>query len=160
MDIPSNTGRVTTDHAHLQMLVDEGRVEELLRWVSLDEVTETWLRYHRSESHAEDAEDDPDWWAVELWLSLAWWADEERVRDALLRLIAAADDGTLSTVAAGPVEVFVTGEESRLEWIEQQAAGSEPFRRVLAHVWVWDLPSEAFDRLERAARIELPRPDH
>ena len=156
----SHTGGVSTDYRQLQTLVDEGRVEELLQQVSVECVTETWLRYDRTQSHPKDADDDPDWWAVELWMSNAWWADEVRVRDALLRLIDAADDEALSSVAAGPLEVFVTGDASRLAWIEKQAALSEWFRRALAQVWAWELPRETFARLERAARAQLPQPDH
>lgn len=122
-------------------------------------MTETWLRYHGTAQHPDDSDDDPDWWAVELWLSAAWWSDETRVRDGLLRLIESADDETLSVVAAGPLEVFVCAYESRLRWIEKQASGSEKFRRALAGVWVWDLPSDSLARLDRAAGGRLPRPD-
>ncbi len=147
------------DHRRLQALVDEGAIDELLGIVSVDVVTETWLRYHATESHPDDSDDDPDWWAVELWLSAEWWADEQRVREGLLRLVEAADQEALSVVAAGPLEVFVSVDASRLHWIEQQAARSEKFRRALTQVWAWDLPAESFVRLERAAGTPLPRPD-
>ncbi len=56
-------------HRTLQTLVDEGRVDELLSLVPVEAVIETWLRYHRMEEHPDDSDDDPDWWAVELWMS-------------------------------------------------------------------------------------------
>ncbi len=148
------------DPQTLQTLVDEGRVDELLGLVPVGTVTETWLRYHGVEERADDSDDDPDWWAVELWMSPAWWSDEQRVREGLLRLIEAADDDALSVVAAGPLEVFLCDDPSRLQWIERQARRSEKFRRALAQVRVSELPSGAFARLERAAGIRLARPDH
>ncbi len=93
-------------------------------------------------------------------MSPAWWSDEKRVRDGLLGLIEAADDDGLSVVAADPLEVFVCNDASRLHWIELQARRSERFRQALAEVWVWELPSDAFSRLERAAGVPLARPDH
>ena len=50
----------------LQALVDEGAIDELLNIVSLDQVTETRLRYNSRPSHPKQPDDDPDWWAVEL----------------------------------------------------------------------------------------------
>ena len=41
----------------LQPLVDQGAIDELLNTVSLDQVTETWLRYHSRPSHREDPAD-------------------------------------------------------------------------------------------------------
>ena len=123
-------------------------------------MTETWLRYHTRPSHPEEPDDDPDWWAVELWLSSAWWEDDRRVREGLLRLIEVADGEALSDVAAGPLEVFVSDDPSRLRWIERQAARSEKFRQALTQVWAWELPSDSFLRLERAAGTKFPRPDH
>lgn len=75
-------GPMDGDHRRLQAIVDEGAIDELLGIVSVDVVTETWLRYSRDrKSHPDDPDDDPDWWAVELWLSAEWWADEQRVRE-------------------------------------------------------------------------------
>ncbi len=150
---------MAADHRTLQTLAEEGRVEELLRVVSFDTVIETWLRYHRTNHEPDDPNDDPDWWAVELWFSPAWWSDEGRVRDGLLRLIETAGEEELGVVAAGPLEVFLYDNESRLVWVERRAAESERFRRALAQVWVWDLPTDTFGRLERAAGRPLPRPD-
>ncbi len=158
-NIAGHTGGMA-DPRTLQALVDEGRVDELLNLVPVEAVTETWLRYHRLEQHPADSDDDPDWWTVELWMSPAWWSEEQRVREGLLRLIEAADGDALSFVAAGPLEVFIADDASRLDWIEQQARRSEKFRRALAQVWVWELPTDAFARVERAAGVRLARPDH
>ena len=96
---------MAADHRTLQALAEEGRVQELLRVVSFDTVIETWLRYHRTDHEPDDPDydrdDDPDWWAVELWFSPAWWSDEGRVRDGLLRLIETAGEEELGVVAVG-----------------------------------------------------------
>jgi hypothetical protein len=139
------------------MLASEGRVDELLQVVTLQEVAETWIRYHHGDSRGEF---DPDWWAVYLWLSSEWWDDEARVRDGLLRLIDAAEtDEDFANIGAGPLEVFVSDDESRMHWIERQAPGSPGLREAVAHVWAWNLPDKMFRRLERAAGTKLADPD-
>jgi hypothetical protein len=136
----------------LETLVSEERVDELLQVVTPQEIAETWVRYHHGEA-------DADWWAVELWLSLEWWADEARVRDGLLRLVDAAEsDEDLAIIGAGPLETFVSEDESRVQWIEQQAPGSPALRRALAHVWAWELPDRMFWRVERASGTKLTDP--
>jgi hypothetical protein len=136
----------------LEALVSDGRVDELLHVVTPQQVAETWLRYHHGES-------DSDWWAVELWLSSEWWEDEARVRDGLLRLVDVAEsDEDFATIGAGPLEVFVSDDESRVHWIERQARGSPGLRRALPHVWAWELPDKLFRRLERAAGTRLNDP--
>ena len=136
----------------LETLVDEGRVDELLQVVTPQDVAETWVRYHHGEA-------DSDWWAVELWLSLEWWADELRVRDGLLRLVdAAVLDDDFDNVGAGPLEVFVSDDESRMHWIERHAPNSPRLRRALANVSAWNLPDKMFRRLERAAGSQLADP--
>jgi hypothetical protein len=40
----------------------------------------------------------------------------------------------------------------------REAGGSVIFRNALQRVWVWDLPSDAFARIEQAAGEPLPRP--
>jgi hypothetical protein len=120
--------------------------------VTPQEVAETWVRYQHGEA-------DSDWWAVELWLSLEWWEDESRVRDGLLRLVNTAEsDEDLANIGAGPLEVFVSDDESRVQWIEGQAPGSPALRRALAHVWAWELPDKLFWRVERAASTKLNDP--
>jgi hypothetical protein len=136
----------------LEALVSDGRVDELLRVVTPQQVAETWMRYHHGES-------DSDWWAVELWLSLEWWEDEARVRDGLLHLVDVAEsDEDFATIGAGPLEVFVSDDESRVHWIERHAPRSPASRRALANVWAWNLPDKMFRRVERAAGTKLADP--
>jgi hypothetical protein len=67
-----------------------------------------------------------DWWAVDLWMNRDWLLDEDRLHDGLLRLVdAARSDDDFGMVAAGPIYDFINDDESRLAWIERQAAGSE-----------------------------------
>ncbi len=136
----------------LQTLVDEGRVDELLQVVTPRQIAKTWVRYQHGEA-------DADWWAVDLWMSREWWDDEARVRDGLLRLVEAAEsDDDLSIIGAGPLEVFVCDDESRVHWIERQAPSSPAFRQALAYVWAWELSDRMFWRVERASGTKLNDP--
>ena len=120
--------------------------------VTPQEIADTWVRYNHGQAASE-------WWAVELWLSLEWWADEARVRDGLLRLVDAAEsDLDFACIGAGPLEVFVSDDESRVHWIERQAPRSPALRRALAHVYAWDLSDRMFWRVERAAGTKLNDP--
>ena len=80
-------------------------------------------------------------------------------RSGLLALLARANtDFLLSCVAAGPLENFVSDDESDLRWLEQEAATNENLRKALAGVWCHTHVTEAtFARLERAAGQELRR---
>ena len=94
-----------TGSRHLQELVDQRRYDELLREVTLAEIGEVWVRYHRAESHPADTYDDPDWWAVELWQDSltdcdAWWAGEDRVRGGILAIVEAANEEDVGIVGA------------------------------------------------------------
>ena len=142
---------MTFDHERLQALVDDERVQDLLAVVSPEQIVETWLRYHRRQTNDPN---DPDWWAVELWMTGGWWADESRVREELLRLIDRADERTLGVVAAGPLEVFigVWGDDSRLAWIERESKRSEKFRKALTSVQVWELPDRLLPPASRRQR--------
>jgi hypothetical protein len=148
---------------HLLALLDAGDVAQLMTEVTLREVNDAWLCHSLRGASAAPSEDwDDDWWAVETWFSPEWWSDEERVRSGLIDLIERApSDDVLAVVAAGPLEVFVTDDESRLHWIERQADTSPRFRQALAGVWVFggEVSDETFVRLERAARQPLPSPD-
>jgi hypothetical protein len=148
------------DPKHLQELLDNFQVDELLSLVTLEEIADAWCRY-QTRPHVSGVEDeDPDWWAVELLMDSHFHADEQRVRTTLDLLIERAqDDDVLGVAAAGPLEDFLTADEDRLRWIEQRAAESLRFRQALRHVWVWRLPSEAFARIEEAAGQPLARPE-
>jgi hypothetical protein len=65
----------------------------------------------------------------------------------------------LGYVGAGPLEIFVSNDESRIRWIEEQAARSPRFRRALGNVWTWGTESnEVAARMEAAAGVRLARP--
>jgi Family of unknown function (DUF6869) len=141
----------------LTRLVDERRLDDLLEAASIADVAEAWCCY--TERNANDHE-DPDWWAVEFWLSDGLAFEREQVaRDGILALVNAVPDDLLGHVGAGPLETFVTNDESRVRWIEEQAANSDRFRRALANVWTWGTESDdVAARLERAAGVRLARP--
>jgi len=86
--------------------------------------------------------------------------DSELGWTIVLALVDGADDDTLPTVAAGPLENYVTAHAARMVTrIEAQAEASERFRDALAGIWVWaDLPSTLFERIARAAGNPLDRP--
>jgi hypothetical protein len=129
----------------LNALVEDERLDELIQLVTPQEVAETWMRHHR---HRRES----DWWAVEVWMSPEWWADEARVRDGIIRLVDLAENqDDYGMIAAGVLEVFTTDDPSRLHWIERQASRSAAFRQALRGMWVADLPDKAFRRVERAA---------
>jgi hypothetical protein len=134
---------------------DDGRIDEILQVVTPQQIAETWVRYNRSPPRP-DEPDGSDWWAIYLWQSWQWWEDEARVRDGLLHLVDAAEtDDDLAFIRAGPLEVFISDDDSRVERIERHAAGSTRFRQALAHVWVWELPDKMFWRVQRASGSKL-----
>lgn len=136
----------------LDALVEGEHIDELLQIVTPQAIAETWMRYQREQQGS-------DWWAVELWMTEGWWADEARVRDGILRLVHLAEsEEDFGIIAAGVLEVFTTDDPSRLYWIERQAAVSTSFRRALGGMWVADLPDKAFRRVERAADGGLADP--
>lgn len=144
----------------LLTLVEEERLDELLQDVSVYDIAEAWCRYSSAQQTSDRDDEHPDWWAVQLWMSRSWWERRDLVRDGLLALLRCAhDSGVLSHFAAGPLEVFISERDDDLAWIEEQARTSETFRRALAQVWIWDLPDGVVRRIERAARVPLPRPD-
>jgi hypothetical protein len=134
-------------------LLEDLRIDEVLQIVTPQEVAETWMRYQRD--HQES-----DRWADWLWMERTWWADEARVRDGILRLVElAVSEEDYCDIAASILEDFATDDESRLDWIERQAAASDRFRLAMRDMWVWRLPDQAFRRVERAAGVELADPD-
>jgi hypothetical protein len=149
------------DPKHLQELLDSFRVDQLLSLVTLEEIAQAWCRY-QTRPHIPGVEDeDPDWWAIELLMDSRFQSDEQRLRTTLDLLIERApDDDVLGVAAAGPLEDFLSlPEENRLRWVEQRAVESDRFRQALQSVWVWNLPPDAFARIEQAAGAPLTRPD-
>jgi hypothetical protein len=154
-------GAVGPSPERLEALVDEEKVAEVLALVSLDSIAETWCRYTRRTPTGARSHSDDDWWAIELWMTKAWWDDPARVRDGLLALVHAAqdDDDLLNCVGAGPLENYLADDENTLRWVEAQAAKSAAFRKALASVWVWgELDDSAASRIEAAAGVPLDRP--
>ncbi|MGO9874060.1 MAG: hypothetical protein ACLPVY_09700 [Acidimicrobiia bacterium] len=146
----------------LQRLVDDRRFDELLREVTLADVVRAWMRYqHRYQAEGDlPGLEDPDWWAVDVWMDEGWWADEERVRAGILELVAAAEtESDFGVLGAAIMEMFVADDDDRLCWLEEQARDSSPFRRSLANVHLWgEVRDEVAARVEAAAGVRLPRP--
>ena len=141
-------------------MTDRGRLEELLATVSVREIAEAWCCYHERRIRYEHVADhDPDWWAVQFWLSNGLAFRQEGVaRDGLLALIEAAPENLLAYVGAGPLMNFVEPDEGRISWIEGVAATSSRFRTALTAVAVWQEEDWVVERLERAAGGRLYRP--
>ena len=111
----------------LQALVDDEDLDGLLEVVTIDEVAEAWCCYTERREHsgpADDADDaDPDWWAIEFFMMRTIFRNGPVYRSALLALLSRAkSDYLVSCVAAGPLEKFVSDDESDLRWLEQEAA--------------------------------------
>jgi hypothetical protein len=151
---------MTPDPKRLEQLMDEFRVDEPLALVTLEEIADAWCRY-QTRPHIDGVEDeDPDWWAVELLMDSTFESDEARVRAVLDLILDRADqEEVFGVFAAGPLEDFVKDcDEDRLVWIEKRAAESSRFREALQRIWIWPLPPEVFERVERAAGAPLPVP--
>lgn len=140
-------------------LVDAGDFDGLLRVVTLEELAAAWHRFRR-EPQAETTSDHPDEWACQLWYMAKWYDDSNPVHAAIAVIIEQADsDEELGNIGAGILENCVSGQESSLRWIEEQARASVKFRRALREVWVYNaLDPDAFARVERAAGVPLANP--
>ena len=155
-------GNVPHDPRMLWDLVDAGDVDALFSVITLEEMARSWINVqHRGDSTAEVRDDDPDWWALELWWSAEWWTDRntDRVRAGLLALVEAAEtDHDLGMIGAAPLESFVSDHADNLDWLESECAKSPKLRRALAGVWCSDIVSQAtLDRLDAAAGVPLAR---
>lgn len=139
---------------------ERGDLDTVLRLVSLEEIADAWWRYTRrcAAALAQDIGAKPDWdtdpdaWASELWHEDVLQSCEETVR-AFLHTLAkrAPGDVDLGFMGAGPIEDFASN-ESRLLWIEHEAAQSPNFRAALANVYPGsDLDEDQNARLRRAA---------
>ncbi|MGI8685531.1 MAG: hypothetical protein ACR2MO_10665 [Acidimicrobiales bacterium] len=139
----------------LGQLVDDERLDDLLVAVTLGDIAEAWHCYHRREARSYH---DPDWWAIEFWMGLAF-EREDVVRAGLMALIDSSEDEYLGHVGAGPLEAFVSEDESRMRWLEKTAAISPRLRHALRNVYCWGGMQDRYcERLERAAGGPLPRP--
>src|SRR4051794_7543926 len=124
-------------------------------------MAQAWLAEHRRERPPDEdvADDDPYWWALELWWRPEWLRDLDRLRAGLLALVAAADtDFELGLIGAAPLESFVSDNADDLTWLEEQCSINPKLRRALASVWCSDFVSaETLTRLDRAAGVPLER---
>jgi hypothetical protein len=159
------------DASEVRRLLDADDDEATLALVTVEELAAAYCRYVARNMASEKSlewRDDPDGWAAELYFELTspgfeqeWSeADEERLRTFLLLVVeGAANDDVLSYIGAGAFEDLLGLDESRIAWVESQAAASAKFRKALANVWIWSWASEEiFRRLEAAAQVPLARP--
>jgi hypothetical protein len=141
----------------LTALVDAGDIDGLMQRVTLEEIADVWWR---AKLRPETIEwNDPDFWALEFWMDPPLWEREDLLRRAILTLVERAPaQADLGHIGASILEVFINEDDERLRWVEEQAERSSAFRKALANVWISDLPSDVFLRVERAAGTELPWP--
>ena len=155
------------DPARIREILDDYPVdiEAIFAELSVEDWAAAYCRYFARVMATEERigwDGDPDGWAAHLYseaeFSRSWTQlGEERLR-AFLRLIVAgaANDEVLGFIGAGPFEDFLFEDESRLAWMEEQAAASARFRKALGNVYVWSWASEeTFLRLEAAAQTQL-----
>jgi hypothetical protein len=142
---------------------ERGDLGRVLVLTSPDEIAEAWWRYvvrcHVARERGEtepDWDSDPDAWASELWTEGVIQRDEEIFR-ALLRAFAdrAPSEAVLDYLGAGPIEDFVTDDEARIRWVEEEAKRSRNFRLALANVWIEPLGPDTFLRIQDAAGADL-----
>jgi hypothetical protein len=151
----------TTDRERWETLIERGLLDELFDEVTIEQAGEAWHRYHRRELETGQTDgDEHDWWAIELAWAISHHGGEDRRRAFIAALVdAAVTEDDFGNVGAGPIEDFISDDESRLAWIEHQAATSVRFRRAMANVYVWGIESdEVAARVERASTTRLPRP--
>jgi hypothetical protein len=143
-------------HEELQRLVDEVDIDGILAIVTLDDIASAWCRYHLLD---EPAEDNPDWWAVDLFMTDEFLDDHQRLRDALLRLIEhAPTESVVGCIGAGPLENFVSDDDGDLRWIEANTTANEKLRVALSYVWCDGYVTEAtMARLDSVAATPLAR---
>jgi hypothetical protein len=107
--------------------------------------------------------DDPDRWADDVIDRIAIHSDHstpdvEYGWEIMLALVAAArDDDELGSIAAGPVEDYLSGHgETVIERVEAQAAADPKYRQMLRGVWQLGMSDEIYARV-RAAASDEPR---
>jgi hypothetical protein len=141
----------------LLALLERDDAEAVLALVPLSVIAETWCRWTRKQSRDDD---DPDWWAVEFFLSRGWFfsLDDDRHFAGILALVDAAQtDDELAAIGAGPMECTLSDEDHIVSWLENEALRSPKFRAALR-----SMCTDAW-RLESDKRIRIaagqPPPD-
>src|SRR6266571_3052818 len=114
-----------------------------------------WGSQLRPRRDADD--DDPDWWAVDLWLAGGpIWGHEDLLQRGIAVLAERMPPGAdIGSLGAGPIENVITNNEDRLHWIEAEAARSPRFRAALANVWIEELGAATFLRVQHSAGVDL-----
>jgi hypothetical protein len=140
-----------------------GDLDRVLALTSSEEIADAWWRYmvrcdgaRRRGEKVPDLDSDPDSWASELWHEGVIQEDEATFRMLLHTLAERAPrEADLSYLGAGPIEDFLTDDEERLRWVEEEAFRSPNFRAALASVWIEELGAATFLRIQRAAGVDL-----
>jgi hypothetical protein len=142
----------------LQELIDVEDIDRLIEIVTLDEIATAWCRYSSLRHSVDD--DDPDWWAIELFMTSEIFKRTALYRALLLKLVEhAQSDGVIGAVGAGPLENFVSDDQDDLMWLESECQFNEKLRRALGGVWcAGEVSAETLERLDAAAGTQLARP--
>jgi hypothetical protein len=142
--------------SEMQRLVDAGDLDSLSAVAMPEEIARAWHRFHDAPEPTDC--DHPDWWAVELFMTI----NIQRTalyREPLLELVAQATEGDLKFIGAGPLEYFVSDNEEDLAWLERECVTNAPLRQALACVWcAGDVSDATLARLDAAAQVTLSRP--
>ena len=151
---------MSTDQDRLNDLCNRGELDELLALVPLDTVAVTWCRYtERSVAAGADGvpDDDPDWWAINFFLSRAFsWHDGDLQRRGLLALVRATVNERVLGCIGAQLEDFVSDNEDDLLWLDNHE--NESLRIALRHVWADTYVTHAtMERLDAAAGQPLAR---
>lgn len=143
----------------LQQLVDDEDLDGLFALVTLDEVAIAWCSYtDRDHGPAQAADDDPEWWAIELFYTTEIFRRSATYRALLLKLVEHGSDWALGCVGAGPLENFVSDNEGDLQWLERECAVNPKLRTALSGVACSTFVSpQNMDRLDAAAQVPLAR---
>lgn len=149
-----------TEDRLLYQLAGDGDVDGVLQLVTLDDIADAWSRWTDLPDDERNGDDDARFWAAYLWMTEEWWADERRVRDGLVALVErATSDWVLECVGAGPLEGFVSDDESRIRWIESVGPRTPRLGDALVHAWISGAVSDGnFLRIEAAVGRRLDNP--
>lgn len=150
---------MAAQHRRLEELVNEGDLDTLFELVTLDDAAIAWCSYSDRDHDPNVDEDDPDWWAINLFFAGEMSQRPALYRTVLLKLVEHASDRALANIGAGPLENFVSDDSDDLAWLEEQCQGNERLRIALSGVWCARYVSEeTLLRLDRMAGVELARP--
>ncbi|MBI5088668.1 MAG: hypothetical protein HZB15_07360 [Actinobacteria bacterium] len=143
------------DALYFLRIGDDSPISEIIDALGAATISRAWHNYERTK-------EDRSWWAIDVLHDLTVHDHDEGLhRELLLQLVSDADDETMWTLAAGPVEDFLQPEaanrdliESRVSWIEEQARRDPKLRHVLTGVWVTSLRPDVAARVD-AARLHV-----